>query len=183
MAVRNKIITNPKTGQQIRFIKTAKSTSGELLEMETVYAAKSAEPLPHYHPHQTEDFTVISGELTVRINGRIRKLKEGERMHIPMNQEHALWNSSENKTIVSWIVQPALNTEHLLETITGLAADGKTKASGIPNIWQFALTARHFSEVLRFSKAPAFIQTLVFSLLSPIAYLLGYRPVYKKYLD
>jgi hypothetical protein len=45
-----------------------------------------------------------------------------------------MWNNSDGKTIVNWKVQPARNTENLLEMASGLANDGKTNANGLPNI-------------------------------------------------
>ena len=37
MAFKNKQISNPKTGQDIKFLQTAKDTNGKLLEMEATY--------------------------------------------------------------------------------------------------------------------------------------------------
>ena len=73
MAYSGKEISNSKTGQAIRFIQTAKDTQGQLLEMESSWKPFSKEPAPHFHPRQDETFTVISGELTVRINDEIKK--------------------------------------------------------------------------------------------------------------
>ena len=78
MAIKNKTIRNLKTGQDIRFLQTGKDTNGRLLEMETTYNEHSKEPVAHYHPYQVEDFTVLSGELTVRIDGQLKLLKQGE---------------------------------------------------------------------------------------------------------
>ncbi|WP_345955011.1 hypothetical protein [Mucilaginibacter sp. PAMB04168] len=47
-----------------------------------------------------------------------------------------------------------MNTEHLLETITGLATNGKTNSSGMPPLLQLALTADYFMNVLRLAKPP-----------------------------
>src|SRR5690349_21932381 len=126
MAFKNKEISNPVTGQSIRFLQTSKDTEGVLLEMESVYSAKSQEPVEHYHPFQDEDFLVTEGEITVRINGDQRILKPGDRLHIPRNVGHSMWNSSASKAVVNWQVIPALETEYLLETTFGLARDGKT---------------------------------------------------------
>src|SRR5688572_4784488 len=125
MAFRGKEIRNPQTGQNIRFIRTAKETHGASLEMETIYDAHSKEPLVHYHPFQSEDFVVLQGELTLRILGELKILKRGDSIYIPPNVPHAMWNNSNQKTIVSWEVRPALKTEYLLETGCGLAADHK----------------------------------------------------------
>ncbi|MFM9945402.1 MAG: cupin domain-containing protein [Bacteroidia bacterium] len=183
MAFKSKQIRNPKTGQDIKFIQTAKETEGKLLEMEATYNSHSKEPAAHYHPLQVEDFTVLSGQLTVRIDGELKVLKQGDTLHIPINQVHSMWNDTDGKTIVNWKVQPAMNTDNLLETATGLAIDGKTNDDGMPNILQVALMANKYSEVFRLSKPPFVVQKILFIILTPFSYLLGYKPTYKKYLD
>ena len=183
MAHKDKIIRNPQTGQDIRFIQTGSDNDGELLEMESTYNEYSKAPPAHYHPYQIEDFTVIQGELTVRMDGQIQVFHEGDTLHIPRNKVHAMWNNSNEKTIVNWKVQPAMNTAQLLETFMGLASDGKADKEGRPPILQSALTLNKHASVFRLAKPPYPVQKVVFTALSPIAYLLGYRPTYKKYLD
>src|SRR3954471_3774103 len=182
MAYRNKIIHNVKTGQDICFLKTSKDTNGALLEMEAIFGAHSKEPIAHYHPSQEEDFTVLAGELTVRINGQLKVLQAGERLHIAPNDIHAMWNKSEEKTMVNWKVRPAINTEYFIETLAGLAAADKTDKDGKPGMLQVALTAHRFSNVFRMAKPSYIVQKIVFKLLTPFAYLTGYKPVYKQYL-
>lgn len=183
MAYQNKTISNSITGQDIKFLRTAKDTNGQLLEMETTYNGYSKEPVAHYHPNQREDFTVSSGELTIRIDGELKVLKAGDSLHIPGNKVHAMWNNSAGITVVTWKIQPALNTEYFLETAMGLAADGKTNKDGMPSILQVALMANKFSQEFRLAKLPYAVQKVLFGLLSPIAYLFGFRPSYKKYVD
>ena len=183
MAYPNKVIRNTKTGQDIRFIKTGKETNGELLEMEASFAPHSVEPAAHYHPHQAEDFTVLEGALTVRLNGKVSVLKPGDSLHIPANAVHAMWNSANQKAIVNWKVKPALNTDHLLETGVGLANDTNTTEKGMPGVLQMALLAQRFSNVYRLAKPPYAVQRILFGLLTPIAYLAGYKSEYKKYID
>ncbi|GAB3989550.1 hypothetical protein GCM10028807_14700 [Spirosoma daeguense] len=183
MAFANKIIQNPRTGQNLRFIKTSHDTNGQLLEMESTYRGQSLEPAAHYHPDQTEDFTVLKGELTVQMNGQTTILRSGDTLHIPANTIHSMWNAAKTDAVVNWQVRPALNTETFFEITFGLAADGKVDANGMPAFLQTVSLARHFASVFRLAKPPRVVQELVFSLLSPVAYLAGYRPVYKKYLD
>lgn len=183
MAFKNKIICNKKTGQDIRFLQTAKDTNNLLLEIESTYNRRNNEPPAHYHPRQEEDFLVLAGELTVKMDGQTNIYKQGDSFHIPKYKVHAMWNNSDHKTIVNWKVMPAMNTENLFETLAGLANEDKTNADGRPGILQLALTANKYSAVFRLSKPPFAIQKLLFSLLSPVAYTFGYRPSYKKYID
>lgn len=183
MAYANKTISNNVTGQTIRFIKTAKDTGGQLLEMESTYAAHSTEPAEHYHPHQVEDFTVMSGELTVRVGGQVKTLRQGDKLHIPQNVVHSMWNQSTENVVVNWQVRPAMDTEQFFETAMGLANDGKVNEKGMPPILQVVLMANRFSNVFRLTKPGPSVQKIVFTLLTPFAYLAGYRPTYRKYLD
>jgi quercetin dioxygenase-like cupin family protein len=183
MAYTNKQITNPRTGQTIKFILTSSDTHGEQLEMESSFRPFSKEPLPHYHPVQVEDFLVISGQLMVRMNGRVTTYKKNESFHVPTNVVHSMWNGSGETTVINWKVKPALDTENLFETISGLANDGRTNSKGVPNFLQTVLIANKYSQVFRAASPPFFLQRVAFILITPISYLLGYRPNYKKYLD
>ncbi len=158
-------------------------THGKLLEMEATYNARSKEPDAHYHPSQVEDFTILSGQLSVRIDGHLKILKKDDTLHIAANKVHSMWNATDSKTVVNWKVMPAMNTENLLETMTGLAIDDKTNDKGMPNILQVALIANRYSPVFRLSKSPYLVQKIVFIILTPFAYLLGYRSTYKEYID
>jgi quercetin dioxygenase-like cupin family protein len=183
MAYKNKVINNSKTGQSIWFMQTAKDTDGKLLEMESTFAPHSKEPPPHYHPLQDEDFKVIKGTITVKINEEQKNLKQGDQLHIPANTVHSMWNASEEITIVNWKVQPALNTEALFETVTGLANDGKTNENGLPGFLQAALLMNKYSAVYRPASPSYVIQKIVFGLAAPVAWLFGLKAVYNKYLD
>ncbi|GAB3315391.1 hypothetical protein GCM10027299_04510 [Larkinella ripae] len=183
MAYTNKTITNTKTGQTIRFLRTADDTFGELLEMEATFAPQTAEPVAHFHPHQVEDFRIVSGKLAVRIDGQVKFFRAGDRFHIPKNTVHSMWNVNDQPTVVNWQVSPALETEYFLETTTGLANDGKTNASGVPSILQLSLLLGRFSSVFRLTKPGPAVQKLVVVLLGPVACLLGYKSMYPKYLN
>jgi len=183
MAYPNKVISNPGNGMQLRFIQTARATDGALLEMEATYQPQSTEPPMHFHPSQAEDFLILDGEMMLRMNGATRILKAGDRLHIPARTPHAMWNNGPAIAVTNWQVRPALNMEHFFETTIGLAADGKTNAGGVPNILQAALTVNKFAPVFRMTKPPYIVQKIIFGILTPVAYLLGYRPTYKKYLN
>jgi len=183
MAYKNKLLINHLTGQDILFLQTAKDTNGEYLELETTYHSNSTEPPLHYHPFQSEDFTVLSGEVTVRINGGRRILKQGDTLHINANESHAMWNTSGDKAVVNWKVKPAMNTENLFETMNGLIKDGKTNSKGMPGILQISLTVSKFSPVFRLTRPSYIVQKILFFMIRPIAWLAGYRAVYKKYID
>ena len=181
MAFAGKIIFNQKTGQLIKFIRTSGDTDGRLLEMNVTFNPQSFSPPRHYHPNQTEIFRVISGHLTINIYGETLILKQGETLQISPNTSHSMWNNSDHKTIVNWQVQPALQTEYFLETLTGLANDNRTDAKGVPCFLQKVLIARKYQDSLRLKRPPYFIQKILFVLITPFALLCGYRADDEKY--
>jgi len=183
MAYKSKVIVNPSVGLRIRFLKTANDTKGKLLEMEAAYSPGSKEPPQHYHPLQREEFTIIKGEMTVRMDNQLRILKQGDVLHVPSNKSHSMWNNSQLESVVNWKVMPALTTEYMLETFAGLAVDGKTDQRGTPEFLQIALIANKYAKVFRLSRPSYMIQRIIFSILTPVAYIAGYKPVYKKYFS
>ena len=182
MAYRNKIMTNPIVGQHIKFLQTAKDTDGKLLEMEASYRPYSKEPPPHYHPYQEEDFMILKGQMTARLQGKILLLNEGDTLHITPNTIHSMWNNSGGTSVINWKIQPALSTEYFLETVMGLAADKKRRKS-VNSLLQRSLMANRYSKVFRLSRPPFFVQKILFLLLTPFAWFIGYRASYKKYFD
>ena len=182
MAYKNKLIHNPKTGQSIKFLQTAKVTNGRLLEMEAIYNTYSKEPAAHYHPFQEEKFTVTEGEISVRIDGQLKVLKTGDVLHIAKNVVHSMWNNTDARAKMNWKVEPALETEYFLETAAGLASDDKTDELGMPPLLQVSIMGNSFSNIFRLSKPPYALQKILFMLLSPIAYLNGYKATYKSTL-
>ncbi len=181
MAYPGKVVENKFVGQKLRFIRTPSDTNGELLEIECSYLTKSKEPLAHYHPFQEEWFEVLEGELSIRLDGRIETLSMGDKIHIPKNQVHSMWNNSANKTVVNWLTKPALRTEQFFENAYGLAQDGKVNKKGMPFFFQIVLFANEFSKEFRLSKPPYYLQQVLFTLLAPISKIMGFKATYDKY--
>lgn len=178
-ALNNRKINNTLTGQTITFLQTANDTYGHLLEMEATYKAGFQEPAPHYHPGQVEYFTVLTGALTVRMNNELKVLHSGELLKIDRNQVHSMWNAGTEDTVVNWKVQPALDTEELLRTITGLCNAGRTNERGVPGLLQLSLTVPHFAHVLRLASPPYGLLKIIFFFIKPFALLKGYKATFK----
>ena len=183
MAHKGKVINNPKTGQQIKFIQTSKDTNGSMLEMESVFQAHSAEPAKHFHPLQQEKFTVLEGAITVRLEGELKNLTGGDQLTIAPNQVHSMWNETGSRAVVNWQVFPALDTEYFFEMAMGIAAHQQTNELGMPGLLQSALLANKYSNVFRLARPSFALQQIVFTILKPFAHLAGYKSYYKEYID
>jgi quercetin dioxygenase-like cupin family protein len=176
--LKQQTILNKITGQQLTFIRCEK----DLLEMESSWSP-GKEPPAHYHQYQEEEFRIIKGRLSIRINGQVREYVTGEIIKIPKGTVHAMWNNSGTETVASWKVVPAMETEEVLRTFFGLANDGKTNKDGVPGILQVSLTASKYSREIRLAKPPYGLLKLFFIILSPIALLTGHKATQLKYIS
>jgi hypothetical protein len=75
-------------------------------------------------------------------------------------------------------LRPALETEALLETLFGLARDGKVGKRGEPNLLRLAVISREFSELGRPTRPSPGVQRVLLAPLAAVGRLLGYRARY-----
>lgn len=132
----------------------------------------------HLHPALHEHFSVLAGELTVVRNGERSTLGAGESAEIEPGVWHDWFNAADVDAVVRVEVTPGERFAHMIETLFGLARDGHVNAKGMPNLFQLALTAQEFSDVIVFRKPPPAVQRVVFGVLGPIARRRGYRATY-----
>jgi quercetin dioxygenase-like cupin family protein len=132
----------------------------------------------HRHPPHLERFTVLEGELTLKLDGRTSILREGESAVIEAGAWHDWWNASDRDARVRVEFTPGERFAYMIETMFGLARLGNTNAKGMPDPLQLALTAREFNDVIVFRKPPAAVQRAVFGVLAPIARWRGYSATY-----
>ena len=122
----------PVTGETVYFVRTAADTDGELVEIEVSVEADGAVAAAHVHPYQSERFEVLEGTLEFR-RGRDKVVAgPGEVVTVPAGAAHSFRNVGGTTARFRCEVRPALQFERFLETLFGLAADGKTNAKGMP---------------------------------------------------
>jgi quercetin dioxygenase-like cupin family protein len=132
----------------------------------------------HCHPALVERFTLLEGELTVKRNGQINILHQGETAVIEPGVWHDWWNASDGDARVRVEITPGERFVHLIETVFGLARLGHTDRKGMPYPLQLALCAREFRDVIVFRSPPPALQGAIFASLAPIAHWRGYRATY-----
>lgn len=169
---------NPVTGERAAILELpwdnpARRVTGELTAL--VGARVMGE---HRHPALTEQFTVLEGELTVRLNGRTSILRQGEMAVVEPDVWHDWWNAGERDARVRVEVTPGERFVHMIETFFGLARLGHTGRKGMPSPLQLAVSAQEFSDIMVFRSPPLAVQRAIFGVLSPIARWRGYRGTY-----
>jgi quercetin dioxygenase-like cupin family protein len=174
-------IVDPNTEERLIFRKTANETNGELLQLDWIgKAGWKAGPL-HVHRYQEERFEVISGTLGSHVAGVERIHEVGEVVVAPAGSVHTVWNAGGEEEEVHSLVEfrPALRSETVLETLAGLAQDGKTNKAGIPkNPLRLGLIVHDYEDEIYFAQPPLFVQRMIFGVLAKVGRLLGYRAEY-----
>lgn len=167
------------TGLRTVFRQTAAETGGELLQVEWIGEPGWTTGRDHVHPHQDERFEVLSGELTLRLDGVERVHRKGEAIVAPAGAAHAAANVGDEPVRVLVDFRPALRTETAFETLAGLARDGKTNRLGAPeNPLRLGVVLNHFRDEIYFTSPPLPVQRVVLGALAAVGRLLGYRPEY-----
>ena len=90
---------------------TVVERSPERLVVEGTWSPEAKAPPAHRHPGQDERFTVLAGEMKVRIDGHERVVRDGDVFDIPRGAVHAMWNDSGAPARMRWETMPAGRTE------------------------------------------------------------------------
>lgn len=134
----------------------------------------------HRHPALVERFTVLGGELTLKLDGQTSVLREGESAVVEAGVWHDWWNAGDRDALARVEITPGERFAHMIETLFGLARLGHVNAKGMPSPLQLALLAREFEDVFVLRSPPPALQPVLFGALAPIARLRGYRGTYPR---
>jgi quercetin dioxygenase-like cupin family protein len=172
------VIENPVTGERLVLRKTSQETNGEAVVLEAFVQPNGFVAAAHVHPHQEERFQVLRGSVGFRLGREQIIAGPGQRITVPAGTAHKFWNAGDEEAHFVCEVRPALQFEQLIETMFGLAADGKTNKKGMPNPLRLAVIAHgHFDDV-RLPFPPAWMQRMGLALGAPLGRLLGYDATY-----
>jgi len=181
MARAGETIRNTVTGEVFRWEQVAADTDGRLVLGEMVLPPGGFVTAEHVHPNQEERYEILTGQLHVRIDGRERIVGGGDRVVVPVGRPHVWWNAGQDEVRFRCEVTPALRFETFIETLFGLASDGKTDAKGFPGTLQLAVLMRAYRDEVRLARPAPAIQDLLFGPLAMVGRLIGYRPSYARY--
>jgi quercetin dioxygenase-like cupin family protein len=172
-------IENPVTGESVHFLRTAADTDGELVEIEVTVEPDGAVAAAHVHPYQSERFEILEGTLEFRRGRETVVAGPGDMIAVPAGAVHRFRNIGEATARFRCEVRPALQFERFLETMFGLAADGKTNGKGMPSPLRLAVIAdAHFDDV-RLPHVPTFLQKAALVSGAALGRLVGFEPAYE----
>jgi quercetin dioxygenase-like cupin family protein len=174
-------LAHPVTGERIIWRKVSADTQGALLEADLFAKPGAFVAAAHVHPNQEERFEILSGSLTVRVDGQERELRPGDVAVIPRGRPHQWWNSGDEEVHVLGQLRPALRTELFFETFFGLGHDGKTNSKGLPNPLQLAVLMQEYEDEMRLARPSPRMQKMIAAPLAAVGRLRGYRAWYPQY--
>jgi len=174
------ILTNPVSGETLIFRTTAADTDGELVEVECIVAPGGAVAGAHVHPMQEERFEVLEGQVGFRAGRATMVAAPGDVVVVPAGTVHRFWNAGESDARFLCQVRPALEFEALIETMFGLARDGKTNRKGMPNPLRMAVIAYAHRRDVRAPYVPAVVQSAGLVVGATIGRALGYSSSYEQ---
>jgi quercetin dioxygenase-like cupin family protein len=180
MATKGQILTNPITGDVFEFLETSSDTSGERVTIKMTLNSRGQLVPNHLHALQVEHYEVVSGTFSVIYEGQTRLLKPGEQITLPVDKPHNHFNESDEPAVVIQTVSPALDFEYFIESLIGLASDGKMP-NGKAGLMQELVTLKYIDSKAFLASIPIGLQKLLMNTLGPLGRLLGYRAIYKKY--
>jgi len=182
MPTKGQILTNPASGDIYEFLETAKDTNGQRVTMKMTLKSKGELVPNHFHALQDEHFEVVSGNLTILLDGKKHVLTQGEKMTLPKNEPHNHYNANNETVVFIQSVTPALDFDYLLENIIGLTIDGKMP-NGKAGLIQELVTLKYLDSKSYLANIPQGIQKFLMNVIGPIGRMFGYRAIYKKYSD
>lgn len=175
-------LENPATGERGVLVKSPFRGADHSLEADLQVQPGGAVVGEHVHHHFDERFTVTSGRIAFKLDGRESIAGPGEVVEIPSGHWHDWWNASDEEEASARVwVSDGRRFAEMIETLFGLARDGHTNEKGTPDPLQLAMFATEYSDVLTLKRPPALVQRLVFGVLRPIARARGYRGTYPQY--
>lgn len=181
MAHAGDVLEDPATGSRLVFLRTAAETDGATLEYELTFVPGGFSARNHLHPLQSELHEVLEGSLGLIVVGGERRLGPGDAETVPAATSHRIFATQDAPLRARFLLQPALESEVLLETLFGLARDGKVGRGGNPSLLQLAVIFDEFSQLGRPPSPPPAVQHAVLAPLSALGRRRGYRASYPAY--
>ena len=169
---------NPVTRETMIFRRTSAETDGEAVVVETIVEPDGFVAAAHVHPHQSERFEVLEGELALTVDHDQVIAHAGDSLTVRPGAHHRFHNAGNRPVRFVTEIRPALEFESLIETMFTLAAEGKTNRKGLPNPLRLAVIAKAHFDTVRLPGVPVFMQKAGLVAGTLVGRLCGYKATY-----
>ena len=159
------------------------AVEGEQVWVRLTLDPHAAGPPEHVHARFAERFHVASGSVQVELEGGSRTLGAGEELLVPPGARHRLWNPSTAAAVVDGPQDAAHALPRrfglFLTQAYGLFDEAPERARPPRALLQMSFWSPLFDVWL--PGPPLVAQRLLFALVRPLAFALGYRPWYGRF--
>jgi mannose-6-phosphate isomerase-like protein (cupin superfamily) len=138
-------------------------------------------PPKHIHTGFDEFFEISNGELTVWVDGEIKKIHPGERLFIPKGTPHKPYNETADTIHVKGAIAFPEKFAYYLPQVYGVMDNTPGFDKSPKAILQMALFANAGFDSYAADGPPVFVQKAMSFFLAPLARLSGYKSYYKEY--
>jgi quercetin dioxygenase-like cupin family protein len=172
------VLTNPITGERVEVHAGRADTGDDRVVLDLVVPAGRAGGGEHVHAGASERVQVLEGRLGFAIGREGGLALAGDVLTIAPGIAHEWWNAGAEDAVVRLDVWPAERFELMVETLFGLAAEGRTNREGIPGVLQLAVLARAFGAQVVPAGRLVRTRRALLAALAPFGLALGRRATY-----
>ena len=150
-----------------------------------VYCSADIEPFApgppeHIHTDFDEVFEITNGELSMLVNGEIKKLRPGQKLHIPKGIPHKPFNETADTIHTRGLIAfPEKFAFHLAQ-VYGLMDNDPTFGKSAGTMFQMSLL-NHAGFDSYMAGPPVFMQRAMAFVLTPATRLFGFKSYYPAY--
>jgi mannose-6-phosphate isomerase-like protein (cupin superfamily) len=126
------VLQVPEAGIRLEIRATGAETGGEYAEFDVIGRPRGLFAGPHVHEMHAEHIEVVEGALRLKLDGRERVLRPGERVVVPIGSSHsqAPYRDEPYHIRVQW--RPPTNAEAFGEQVAAMSASGGLTRWGWP---------------------------------------------------
>ena len=153
--------------------KTSKETQGRSFEMEWELFPNTGGTPVHIHPHATESYEVLAGELDLYVDGSWRRVSAGEKASVGPGIPHTFRNASDAPAHVYNTHAPAMRYGEYFEGLHRIVRSGAVPPGRmtLKAILYLSVLMTSYEAEIRSVKPPHALMRI----LSLVARSLGYR--------
>jgi quercetin dioxygenase-like cupin family protein len=175
------ILTNPSTGERAKWLLTGEESDGRLVRAEWWTSPGGGVLAPHVHRVAEERFQLLGGRMTAELDGREITLAGGDSLVLPAGVPHRWWNAGDEELHFIVEVEPAGHFEATIETLFGLAREGRVSKGGSPGLLQMAVIGKEFGFEAYPPSPPLPLLRAAAAVLAPLGRALGRRATYPRF--
>ncbi len=178
MPIVNKVRALPK-GDSMEILETAEMTGGARTRVRLVFKPGGSRVPLHRHLLQDETYDGLSGTVTYMLDRKMHRAPAGTTFTLPKDVIHEHYTVGPEDAVSIQTMTPALDFDVIVENLFGLGSEGRG-VNPIDALMQGLVWIRKMKGPF-YLALPIWSQRALAAVVSPIAYLCGYRAVYKRF--